>query len=114
METERGESLSIYSNVERMEAELLQRAPQDAAEIRRFASAVRRLARFSLPDPTEPWPRKWATILRTLPYLALLRRWSRISVGDYGRRFNHPLLRAFFGGGEISELSALAVVISLA
>ena len=112
--SEHGESLSIYSNVERMEAELLQQAPQDAAEIRRFASAVRRLARFTLPDPNEDWPRKWATLLRTLPYLALLRRWSQLSLGEYGKRFTHPLLRAFFAGGEIPELSALTLVFTLA
>ena len=114
LETEHGDSLSIYSNVDRMEAELLKRAPQDAAEIHRFASAVRRFAKVALPDPTEVWPRRWAAMLYTLPYLALLRRWSNISIGEYGRRFTYPLLRAFFGGGETAELSALALVFSLA
>ena len=114
LETEHGESLSVYSDLERMEAEFLKQAPQDAEEIRRFASAARRLANVPMPDPTEEWPRRWAAMVRTLPYLPLLRRWSGMSVGDYGRRFNHPLLRAFFAGGEISELSALALVFTLA
>ena len=114
LETEHGEHLSIYSNLERMEAELLERAPRDAAEIRRFAAAARRLAWFPMPDPSAAGSRRWAAMLRTLPYLALLRRWSGTSVGDYGRRFTHPLLRAFFAGGELAELSALALVFTLA
>ncbi len=114
LETEHGESLSVYSNLERMEAEFLRQAPQDAAEIRRFASAARRLANFPMPDPTEEAPGRWVAMLRTLPYLTLLRRWSGMSVGDYGRRFKHPLLRAFFAGGEYPELSALALVFTLA
>ena len=63
LETEHGESLSIYTNVDRMEAEFLKVAPQDAGEIRRLASAVRRLAKFRMPDPSEPWPRKWLTLV---------------------------------------------------
>ncbi len=38
LETEHGESLSVYLDLERMEAEFLEQAPQDAEEIRRFAS----------------------------------------------------------------------------
>jgi phytoene dehydrogenase-like protein len=114
LETEHGEHLSIYTNLERLEAELLKKAPQDKAEIRRFVSAARRLAGLELPDPTEGWPGSWLTFLRTLPYLALLRRWLNLSSEDYGKRFTHPLLRAFFGGGELGQLSALASVFSLA
>ena len=37
LETEHGESLRISTNVDRMEAELLKQAPEDAAEICRLA-----------------------------------------------------------------------------
>ena len=114
LETEHGERLSIYSNVDRMEAELLRQAPQDAVEIRRFASAIRRFAKLTIPDPTEPWPRYWLTMARTLPYLPLLRRWSGLSSEEYGKRFTHPLLRQFFGEGEMAQLSVLALMASLA
>src|SRR5262252_10825317 len=62
LEDEKGESLGIYANVDRLEAELLQRAPQDAVEIRRLTSAIRRFAKFPIPDPSEPWP-CWALAL---------------------------------------------------
>jgi phytoene dehydrogenase-like protein len=110
LESAQGECLSIFSNVDRMERELLQRAPQDAREIRRLASAIRRLAKLPIPDPDAPLLR----LLRTLPALHLLHELSNVSVQDYGRRFKHPLLRKFFGEGSMAELSAIALVFSLA
>jgi len=65
VEDERGERLSIYTNVDRIEAELLSNAPQDEAEIRRLASAARRLKGFEMPDPGEGWHGSWLTFLRT-------------------------------------------------
>ena len=47
LETGYGERLSIYTNPDRLESELLKKAPQDAAEIRRFVSAVRTLPRLA-------------------------------------------------------------------
>ena len=74
IEIEHGEFLDVYANVERMEEEFLNRAPQDATEIRRFSAAVRRFTNFELPDPSEPWPRNWTTLARMLPYLQQIRR----------------------------------------
>ena len=110
LESERDEALIVYTNVDRMEKELLSRAPQDAEEIRRFASAIRRLAKIPMPDPTKPWQ----TLLQTLPSWMLLRQLSNISIEEYGRRFKHPLVRAFFNGSGQAKMSAIALLFSLA
>jgi phytoene dehydrogenase-like protein len=99
VETEQGQSLSVYSNVDRMEAELLRQAPEDADEIKAFASAIRQLAGFPMQELNESWPRKGWAMLWLLPRLPLLRRWSAISAADYGKRFKHELLRRFFVDG---------------
>jgi phytoene dehydrogenase-like protein len=109
---ETGEELPIYTDVSRMEAELLKHAPRDAMAIRELASTVRRLASFKMPD--DFWPPSWGTLLRILPSLPLLRRLSRSSIEQYGKRFRHPLLRGFFGTGDTSSLPALALLLSLA
>jgi phytoene dehydrogenase-like protein len=114
IETEHGESLPIYTDAGRMEAELLRRAPEDAGEIRRFAAAVRRFVGFEIPEPPGADAWAWLGWLRTVRYLSLLRKFSRISGETYGRRFRNPLLRRFFGEGELAQLSAIAVVLSLA
>jgi phytoene dehydrogenase-like protein len=114
LEDEHGERLTLYTSVDRMESELLRVAPQDAAEIRHFAGAIRRLAKFQLPDPSAAWPEHLLQSLNALPYLPLLHKWSGISLEDYGQRFHHPLLRSFFASGQLSRLSALAVLFSFA
>lgn len=108
----RGEQLRIYTNVERLEAELLKCAPEDSSEVRRLVSSVRRLAKLPMPD--DFWPPTWGTMLRSLPYLSLLRRLSRVSIEEYGKRFRHPLLRSFFAAGEMSAMPALTLLLSLA
>ncbi|HEX3992454.1 MAG TPA: NAD(P)/FAD-dependent oxidoreductase, partial [Acetobacteraceae bacterium] len=114
LENETGDRLSIYANVDRMEAGFLREAPQDAAEIRHFAAAVRALSGVQMPDPAGEWPHSWLTLLKDLPYLPALHHWSGLTCEAYGTRFSHPLLRQFFGSGEIAQLSALTVVLMLA
>jgi phytoene dehydrogenase-like protein len=114
LETEQGEHLSIYTNVDRLEAELLQRAPEDAPEIRRLAHAVRRFSEFELPGLATSRAGELLSVLRVLPSLPRLHRWSGISIAEYGRRFSNRLLRAFFAADELGQLSALELVLSLA
>ncbi len=114
LEDERGASLHIYTDVDRLEAELLKVAPEDEAEIRHFTHSIRQLVDMPMPPMDEPWPARIASLLKMLPDLPLVWRLSHLSVEDYGRRFKHPLLRAFFGGGATGNLSVLALVISLA
>jgi len=114
LETEHGECLRIYSNVDRLETEMLRQAPQDAGEIRHFVSAIRSLSKFKLPDPTEGWAGNWLTYLRDVPYLPLLHELSSMSGEEYGKRFTDPLIKSFFGDGEMGQLSAIALFFSLA
>ncbi|MGO8756957.1 MAG: phytoene desaturase family protein [Terracidiphilus sp.] len=114
LETEDGDSLAIPTDPDRMEKELLARAPQDAKAIRRLASEVRRLRTFKMLDPAKSWIANAPVLLRDLPDLPLLRSLSRLSLRDYGKRFTDPLLRGFFADGEMSGLSAIAIVFSLA
>ncbi len=51
LETPTGATLTIYSNVDRLEAELLMVAPEDSEEIRHFAAAIRHLADCSPSAP---------------------------------------------------------------
>lgn len=112
LETDRGERVSLYAGVDRMETELLRVAPQDAKTIRHLAASVRRLGNLPLPDPNASWAHNWASAIRTLPSLPLLREWSRLSCDQYSRQFSHPLLRSLFARED--DLAALAFVFSLA
>ena len=67
-----------------------------------------------MPDPSESWLGKGMAILRVLPYAGLLHEWSRLSIRDYGGRFNNGLVKGFFGSGEGAQLSMLALLFALA
>jgi phytoene dehydrogenase-like protein len=114
VEDEHGAILRIYSDVDRLEAEFLKVAPEDEIEIRHFTSAIRQLVDLPIPHPDESRLARIASMLKMLPDLPLLWRLSHLSVDDYGKRFTHPLLRAFFCGGATGNLSVLALVLSLA
>ncbi|MGB8259880.1 MAG: NAD(P)/FAD-dependent oxidoreductase [Terracidiphilus sp.] len=114
IETEAGETLSIFTDVDRLEAGMLRRAPQDAAQIRRFTAAIRRLRTFRMPDPSRGLIGNLSALLRDLPSLPLLRELSRMSGAEYGARFTDPLIRSFFGSGDMGRLSAVAMIFSLA
>jgi phytoene dehydrogenase-like protein len=66
-----------------------------------------------MPYPGEGWVH-WLTLLRDLPYLPLLRELAGMSSRQYGDRFTDPLLRSFFGEGDMAQMSALALFFSLA
>jgi phytoene dehydrogenase-like protein len=114
IEDEHGGVLHIYTNVDRLEVELLSVAPEDEVEIHHLTAAIRRLVDMPMPLQDEAWPTTILTWLKMLPDLPLLWRLSHITSVTYGQRFQHPLLRQFFDGGATGRLSVLALVMSLA
>jgi phytoene dehydrogenase-like protein len=112
-ETESGDRLVVYSDPDRLEAELLRVSPEDAHESRRFVAAVREFRDVEIPEPPERL-KDWLGLIAALPHLPAAHHWMHISLRDYGQGFKHPLLKRFFGGGESGSLSAIAVVLTLA
>jgi phytoene dehydrogenase-like protein len=114
MEDECGGSLRIYTNIDRLEAELLRRAPQDRPVILDLTHAVRTLGKFRMIDPSGGLADNWLNFLRDAPIFPMLTRLSKISGKQYATRFSDPLLKAFFGGGDMGNMSAIALVFALA
>lgn len=114
IETERGDRLSIYTDVDRLEAELLRRAPRDAAVIRDFTHSIRSLGKFRMLDPSGGLAGNWWNMLRDVPVFPLLSKLSKMNGRQYGDRFSDPLLKSFFSNGDVGRMSAIAMIISLA
>jgi phytoene dehydrogenase-like protein len=113
IESSDGQTLSIYTNTERMRETLLRRSPEDANAIRDFADSVHKFAHIPLPDPSEHGPSAWLGYVRMLPEAVRLHRFAEISSAAYGARFRDPLIRAFFDAGESSQMKAIAVAFAL-
>jgi phytoene dehydrogenase-like protein len=114
LETEQGDNLTIYTNADRLEAELLRRAPQDTAAISDLMHSIRSLSKFRLLDPSGGLADNWLNMLRDVPVFPTLSKLSRVSGRDYATRFSDPLLRKFFSTGDIGRMSAIAIMLSLA
>src|SRR5579871_618324 len=86
IEAEDGRSVGLSRDVDRMEHELVQYAPEDGTAIKRLAAGVRRLARFDVPfahDTTFDLVRQ---MIAAIPYLPELRAWSRLTSAQFGER----------------------------
>jgi phytoene dehydrogenase-like protein len=114
IEDGKGDRLRIFTDVDRLETELLDHAPQDAPAIRELIHSVRTLARFKMLDPSDGFSANWLNLIRDLPVFPTLSKLSKMSSMEYGSRFTDPLLRSFFGEGDLGKLSAIALVFSLA
>jgi phytoene dehydrogenase-like protein len=114
IETEAGDQLTIYTDADRLERELLTHAPQDAVPIRALTHAIRSLRKFRIVEPSRGLAANSLNMLRDVPIFPLLARLMKISGTEYGSRFSDPLLRAFFSTGDVGRLPAIAMVLSLA
>ena len=92
--------LTVYNDVDRLRQEMLRLAPEDAAVIEQFTGAVAQVAR--LPLMIEK-PRELIGLFDLLPRLPtnlsllfFVRRWRKLTIGQYAQRFSSPHLREMF------------------
>ena len=107
-----GQNCSIYREIDKTEKELLCKAPEDGAAIKKFCSDVRRFASFRFPGGRNPWE-FIISLIKIAGYMPLLFKYSRMNMAQLANRFKNPLLKTFFSGGGMTEMSSLAIMFSL-
>jgi phytoene dehydrogenase-like protein len=87
-----GRRLNLYTDVDRLEKELLTLSPSDAQEIETLCTIVKRYAWFIRRTGRNPFLLigKGVGILRAIP---LLKKYADMSMGEYAARFSDPLIR---------------------
>jgi phytoene dehydrogenase-like protein len=95
VEDRQGRTFHLYTDIERLEQEMLRLSPIDQELIGLFTGAVRGLATFDLPlDLTPDDARENLQMgLAMLPFVGPLLRWKDVSLGQFVARFHDPLLR---------------------
>jgi phytoene dehydrogenase-like protein len=95
-ETADGRRVTFYNDPDRLQEYLLELAPEDAAEIKKFVRAVKRSASFDLPADKPPelygLGDKLKMLGAMLPYMGLFGKWGRITMRDFAARLKNPLL----------------------
>ena len=89
---ESGRTLTLYTDADRLEEELLTLSPADAKEIKALCTAIKRYAWFIRETGKNPFRllAKGVGILRGIP---LLKKYGDLNIAEYAARFNDPLIR---------------------
>jgi phytoene dehydrogenase-like protein len=120
LENEEGKIFTMYSDIERLEQQMMEFAPEDEVVIRECCKAIRNSKRIEMPvdKPQElDGVLDYIKMLKSLPTLMLIRKWGRISTAEYNRRFKNSFMRKVFGirpEAEFHEMPVLNIFLELA
>lgn len=114
----KGNYINFYNNIDKLETELLEKAPEDKAVISDYIGAARKFSKLKMPLGK---PRELYTLADGLsalvhfgPYLPLLNKWSKVSIASFAGRCKNPLLKKTLGNLFVPEMSVVFVMITTA
>jgi phytoene dehydrogenase-like protein len=120
VENESGKVFTMYADADRLEQQIMEFAPEDEAVIRELIKAIHNLGRFDMPVDKPPELYNvfdYVKMVKMLPFLMSMRKWSKISTVDYARRFKNPFLREIISmssEGEFADMPAITMPMVLA
>ncbi len=116
--TEKGRTLHMYTDVDRLEAHLLDLSPVDAEPIRAFCKLIRKFSRFDMPvgKPYDLMGMLDGLRLgwKMLPFMQDFNRLGKVTVGDFAKRFQDSLIRRAITTLIPPEFSAQSIITTLA
>jgi phytoene dehydrogenase-like protein len=117
VETSDGRYMRVFTDIDRLEQEMLEKSPADERLIRSFTSAARRFMRFRLPVDRAPEIYGPVDGLKMmfglLPFMRQLKKWSSISMQQYADWCKDPLLKRTFESMFIPETIVLFVIMAV-
>jgi len=95
-----GRTFTLHGNIDKLEEHMMSVAPEDHKLIKDFIEGVRACTGFKPPIFKAPElfsPIDFLSALfKVAPHLILLRKWSKISMQDFAKRFKSTLLNELF------------------
>ncbi len=95
-----GKRLVFYTDIDRLEGELKTVAPEDGPVIDEFITALRRCTRFEPPLEKAPEVMGFLDMLTMIAMnyslLRILWKWNKVTLKEFGERFQNPLIRKAF------------------
>jgi phytoene dehydrogenase-like protein len=117
VEDENCKTIRVYADIDKLETEFLLKAPEDRSLILELTEAARRVSRLKLPvdKPQELFTAgdMLKFMVNVGPSIGLLRKWSKISIGEYASRFHNPLLARTIEVMFVPEMSALFMLMTM-
>ena len=120
VEDKDGKTFTMYTDIDRLEQEMMEFAPEDEAVIRECCEAARKCAGFDLPmeKPQELYNvLDYIKMVKMLSFLRYIQKWGKISTRDYNKRFKNLFMREAFGirpEAEFFDMPAMNIILELA
>ncbi|WP_139650623.1 phytoene desaturase family protein [Raoultibacter phocaeensis] len=116
-----GRTIYLYRDVDRLEAHLLEVAPEDERAIRRLTKDVRKFMKVDMPisdikGVKAAVPRKagLGETLAMLPAMVRMPFYANQTARSFAERFSNPLLRTLFASMVGEDMSAVGLAFTLA
>lgn len=112
-----GKSITVYTDLNRLEQEFLEKAPEDEKIIKEFIGAAKKLSHFEMPAEVLPEAMSFTEgirlLWRALPYLPTALKYVRITSKDFAARCKNELLRKTFEMMFVPEMSVIFLLFTL-
>jgi len=89
-----GHTLTVYSDIDRLEQHMKEIAPEDAETIDEYLAAARAFTRIDL--LAFPLLRPWEIARKALPVLPLMGKYGKMTLEQFAEKFKNPFLRKAF------------------
>jgi phytoene dehydrogenase-like protein len=114
-----GKALNLYTDIDRLEQHMKELAPADGKVSEEFCNAARRFTGLGEmmggSTGTSGLLTTIKAIPRMLPMMGALRKYSKMSVQDFGTRFSDPFLRqAFTAAFDLPDMPVAGLLMTLA
>ena len=118
VEDKNGQFISVRTNLDELEQELLEKAPEDKEITREFIGAARKFLPMQMPIEKAPETYNLLDgiklVFKFMPYLRDLKKWMRIPAAEFAKKCRNPLLEKTFELMFVPEMSVLFLIITLA
>ena len=119
IEGSEGETWIVYTDIDRLEKHMKEISPEDAPVIEELCGCTRRFLRFEIPaeKPMEMMGMlDMFKMLKHMPALKTMAKYSNITMQDYAKRFKSPFLREVFPMiiEDIPDMPMMGVFFTLA
>ena len=117
IENKEGKSFKVYCDADRFEKYLLELAPEDEDTIKKITKVLRSI-NFDMPvgKPSElnNFLDKMMMMIKMLPLINIMRKWSKVTVKDFAKRFKNPFLRNIFPAAFIGDFPMILSLMTFA
>jgi phytoene dehydrogenase-like protein len=117
-ENKDGRVFHFYTDIGRLEKEMLRISPADEGVIKEFIEGVRFCLKINVPmgdsEGVSGFLEKTGFMLRLMPRMGTFQKWLKLTAAEFASRFKDPLLREALMGMWLPEFSVLFMLMTVA